>query len=249
MHPEIIKNTIIKNRFLKSLSPDDFGLIRPLLTATALNEGGSLNSSKDGLSHLHFIEEGLVSVRYDGVEVAMIGQLGFVGMPALLGASDALGQQFIVHVPGMALSIAVDAFKKLSTAHPHIRDHFLRYADPLLVEIAQIGVCNGSHDIPQRVARWLVLACNNLGAYEIPVTHQKLADCLNVRRAGVTEALVALEAEKVVNATRGSVQILQPEVLESRACECQKNIIARYRRWRVKPYRHELRLEHGWHIH
>jgi hypothetical protein len=53
---------------------------------------------------------------------------------------------------------------------------------------------------------------------------------LGVRRAGVTTAALALQAEGFIHYSRGHIQILQREGLEEYACECYSLVKAEFDR-------------------
>ena len=57
-----------------------------------------------------------------------------------------------------------------------------------------------------------------------------LAAMLGVRRAGVTEAALALQRAGLIQYSRGNVKIVDRSRLESAACECYHNVRAEYDR-------------------
>jgi len=52
------------------------------------------------------------------------------------------------------------------------------------------------------------------------MTQQLIANMLGVRREGVTEAAGRLQAEGLIDYSRGRIQVLDRAGLEKRACEC-----------------------------
>ena len=91
-------------------------------------------------------------------------------------------------------------------------------------------LCNGRHDVIERLARWLLLARDRLDEDVVPVTHDILSVLLGVRRAGITEALAGLEQTGAVRRERGAVRIVDRQSLEKRSCECYRIIAAEFQR-------------------
>jgi hypothetical protein len=94
----------------------------------------------------------------------------------------------------------------------------------LLIQNSQFALCNARHELQERLSRWLLLTRDRLDGDVIPVTHDMLSMMLGVRRAGITEALAALEQVGAVRRTRGAIEIADRSVLERRACECYRII-------------------------
>ena len=54
-------------------------------------------------------------------------------------------------------------------------------------------LASSSHNIEQRLARWLLMCHDRVDGDEVSTTHEFLSLMLGVRRAGVTETLMSLE--------------------------------------------------------
>ena len=166
------------------------------------------------IEHVHFIERGVASLyartRADGpVEVAQVGPFGFVGAAAILGNARS-PHRCLMHVPGEALRIGVPELLDAMDASPTIRHHLLAYVHALLVQNAQAALCNGRHDVEQRLCRWLLLAADRLDDTVIPITHDMLSMNLGVRRAGVTSLLGRLQKSGVIAIGRASLRDRRP---------------------------------------
>lgn len=55
---------------------------------------------------------------------------------------------------------------------------------------------------------------------EFNLTHEFLAMMLGVRRSGVTEILIALREQGLIENSRGNIKIVHREGLEAACCEC-----------------------------
>lgn len=236
---------IVRNRVLASLNPSSFRRLAPNLTPVQLERRAVLQDHFHRIEHVHFIERGVASLyartRADGpVEVAQVGPFGFVGAAAILGSARS-PHRCLMHVPGEALRIGVPELLDAMDASPTIRHHLLAYVHALLVQNAQVALCNGRHDVEQRLCRWLLLAADRLDDTVIPITHDMLSMNLGVRRAGVTSLLGLLQKSGAIAMGRATCEIVDGAALERRACECYGIISAEYRHLNARgAYEHVL---------
>lgn len=138
--------------------------------------------------------------------VGIVGSEGLVGSAALL-ASPRWSHDAIVIVPGSVISVAVHDLDAAGTTDPALRDLLLRVVNNQMLQLAQSVVANLGHSVERRLARWLTMLDDRTVGDMIAVTHDQLAQLLNVRRATVTDALHVLEGERLLRSTRGRVQI------------------------------------------
>ncbi|TMH38686.1 MAG: winged helix-turn-helix domain-containing protein, partial [Betaproteobacteria bacterium] len=96
----------------------------------------------------------------------------------------------------------------------------LRYTQALITQMAQTAVCNRHHSVEQQLARWLLLSLDRLPSSELHMTQELIANMLGVRREGVTEAAVKLQADGLIQYNRGHIVVLDRPGLEERVCEC-----------------------------
>ncbi len=87
--------------------------------------------------------------------------------------------------------------------------------------------CNRLHPLPARLARWLLMTRDRAGD-EFPITHGFMGQMLGVRRAGVTEALQALQRAGALAYGRGRMRVVDRAVLEEASCECYRIIRDEY---------------------
>lgn len=192
------------------------------------------------IEHVYFIDQGLVSVaakvgQEKFVEVWLIGPEGVVGAPLVLaGNADPLHRR-TVQVGGYARRLAVKDFRQLVNELPTLRAVLNRYLAVVLLQTSQTGACNSTHQLKQRLARWLLLARNSMNADEIPLTHEVLGQLLGVRRASVTECLEVLEGEALISTRRGAVRIENVAEMERACCECFRLIDREYERQMSRP--------------
>jgi len=227
-------NEIVRNRLLACLAPEHFEHLRPYLEPVTLSRRAILQEHNRPVEHVYFIEQGVASLlartRRDGpVEVAMVGRLGFTGVAAVLGTRRS-PNRCLMETPGRALKITAEDLRQAMDKVPPIRDQLLKYVHALLIQNTQTALCNVRHTIEQRLCRWLLLASDRLDETVIPLTHDRFALILGVRRAGVTTTLAKLQRSGAVVKRRGAVEIVDRPSTEQKSCECYRIVTAEYKR-------------------
>jgi CRP-like cAMP-binding protein len=224
----------VQNRILASLPIDVFQTIRDSLERVTIKRRTILLEQFQPIEHVYFIEQGFASVyartQRDGpVEVSLVGRLGVVGVPIVLGQTRS-PHRCTMQVTGEALRIPAETLARYLDRDPQLRRHLLKYVHVLLVQNAQTVLCNGRHSVQERLSRWLLIARDRLDEDAVPVTHELLSISLGVRRPGITDCLNSLEQAGIVRGERGAVTILDRPALEKRACECYRIITAEFQR-------------------
>ncbi len=235
----------VRNRFLQSLTPDEFSALRGRLKHVSLPRRMVIHDENKPIDGVYFVESGVVSrvvKRHDDgpVEVAMVGNSGFVGLGIILGTNIALHRTMVM-IPGTALRIASADLLELMKKSPSIRERLLQYVHVLSSQKAQIALCNTRQSIENRLARWLLMALDRTDSDVVPVTHDLLAMLLGVRRPGVSDVLKDLESRGALAKGRGSLKILSREILQEHVCACYRHIEERSF-WQKAPLFHKHRF-------
>jgi hypothetical protein len=97
--------------------------------------------------------------------------------------------------------------------------HYTVYLFPFA---AQNSACNRRHQVPQRLARWLLILHDRVGHDEFDLTHDFISQMLGVRRATVTEAPQEFEGRGWICATRGRMTIVDRAAREAADCGCYR---------------------------
>jgi CRP-like cAMP-binding protein len=186
------------------------------------------------IKNIYFPLNGIISWVQDvgggkQVEVATVGNEGFVGVPVLLGADRTPGKSFS-QIPGEALRIRVEDFHELLASFPRFAGILHRYVQALVVQIAQGNACNGSHSVEERCARWLLMTQDRVGKPEFFLTQEFLAQMLGVRRTGVNEVAKSFQDAGIIRYARGDLTILNRSALEARSCMCYRIVRDEFRR-------------------
>ena len=93
-----------------------------------------------------------------------------------------------------------------------------------MVQTSQVAACNARHNLPERLARWLLMVRDRTESDSLPMTQEFLSVMLGVRRAGVSVAASTLQAAGLVRLLRGHILILDHDGLVTAACDCYRII-------------------------
>lgn len=209
------------NQLLRALSSSDFELLAPHLAAVVLRMRQELERPNKRIDDIYFPDSGFASVlatHPDGtqVEIGIVGCEGVTGVAVLLGNEDSPHETYI-QVAGRGMRIAATDLRSAMEASPSLQTLLHKYVQAFMVQSAHTAVANARATLPERLARWLLMANDRLATDKLPITHEFLALMMGVRRAGVTEALHELARQKLTKASRGEVTILNRKGLEKRA--------------------------------
>jgi CRP-like cAMP-binding protein len=217
-----------RNQLLAGLTLDELDQLRPSLTPVKLARNQLLFTPGEPVEHVYFIEHGITSLLTDigadraGIEVAMIGPEGMVGVIALLGAHPIACHRAVVQAPGSALQMPVTSFQDCLDRVPALRERCLSYLNTVIIQISQTAACMGRHHLDERCADRLLAACDRIESHNLPLTHSTLAAMLGVRRAGVTVTVGRLQNAGFVRCGRGHIEVLDHAGLERVTCGCSR---------------------------
>jgi CRP-like cAMP-binding protein len=223
-----------RNHLLSSLSPADFGLLEPHLEPVNLFLRKHLEKPNKRIEAVYFPEGGFVSVvglqsGAKQVEVGMIGREGMTGSAIVLGNHRSPHSTY-VQAAGDGQCIRATELRNSIRASRSLQALLLKYVQAFGIQTAHTAVCNAQSKLDQRLARWLLMAHDRLGGEALPLTHEFLSVMLGVRRAGVTEALNALETEGMISRARGQIVVRDRKRIERKAGESYGVPEAEYRR-------------------
>jgi CRP-like cAMP-binding protein len=223
----------VANKILLSIPDDEYTLIRPHLEFLSMPHHLSLYEPGQPIEFVHFPNGGMVSLviaTEDGktVEVGEVGREGFAGIQATVGINRNQVRE-IMQIPGDGFRVKSGALKIVLQSAPELQRILSRYAVVQAMQFAQTAACNRLHNIDQRFARWLLITQDRVDSPSLVITHDFLATMLGTDRPTVSLAAAALQKKKIIDYTRGAVQILNRAKLERCSCECYK-VIQQYNR-------------------
>jgi CRP-like cAMP-binding protein len=189
-----------------------------LESADVLHEAGSR------LRHVYFPTGAYISLvtplnAAAGLEVALVGNEGMVGLSILLGVAVS-PLNHLVQGSGSALRISVPSFQRELQNSPALRHRLNLYVYVKLHQIAQTAACTRFHMLEARLARWLLMTNDRSHSNAFHATHEFLAYMLGVRRVGITKAATFLQTQMLIRYSRGEIAILNRPGLEAISCGC-----------------------------
>jgi len=215
---------MLTNKLLTGLSDAEFARLMPLLEPVTLSAGERLAEAGEPMRFIYFPENCVVSCHADmqdgkSAEVGMIGREGVADLTALL-ASRPPAHSLHVSVAGSALRVRKQELERELERAEGLRQSLLAYSAEYLTQVAQRAACSVLHRMEQRLAVWLLLLTDRIDADMIEMTQERIAHHLGVRRAGVTELAGDLQRRGAIIYTRGSLRVVNRQLLEIVACEC-----------------------------
>jgi CRP-like cAMP-binding protein len=229
MPSPIERNASFRNAVLAASSIEDIEALRPHLHLVTLTSNQVLYESDSPITDVFFVEEGVVSLAassFDNgrVEVGLTGREGLVGAPVMLNREPHSVHRAFIQVPGAAYRMSAAVLRTATDRSPDLREQCLRYIDFLLVQTAQVAACNARHNLPERLARWLLMVRDRIDSASLPMTQEFLSVMLGVRRSGVSVAASTLQAGGLIRVHRGHVIILDHDGLAAASCDCYRTI-------------------------
>ena len=222
------------NHLLAALPAAEWQRWAALLEPVDMPLGLVLYESGVGLAHVYFPIDSIVSLLYvmeDGAsaEIAVVGNEGLVGVALFMGG-ETTPSRAVVQSAGRGFRLAAQAMKNEFNRAGPVLHLLLRYTQALITQMAQTAVCNRHHSLDQQLCRWLLLSLDRLRGNELRMTQELMANMLGVRREGVTEAALKLQASGLIRYARGHITVLDRPRLEQRTCECYAVVKKEYDR-------------------
>jgi CRP-like cAMP-binding protein len=223
-----------KNQLLKALPQADYERLETDLREVFLSHGRVLFEPSERITHVYFPQHSVVSLltpiaEEPGVEVAIVGNEGMVGLSVFLG-SDIATMQAIAQIPDGARSLTVEAFRQSIARGTAFRRIMLRYTEAMVRQLARCSACNQRHRAEQRCARWLLMAHDRVGADHFTLTQESLGKMLDVKRPTGSAAARHLQAAGAIRYSRGRVTIADRARLERATCGCYRALVDDYAR-------------------
>lgn len=223
-----------RNAILAALPGPEFDRLRPALTLIDAELRDPVYDPGKQITHVYFPLSSVYSMvgLADGeavVEVATIGREGMVGLPVFLGQPTSPHAAFC-QIAGPAAYLPADQLAVVLADDGALHGLLNRFTQATMVQIAQNVVCNSTHTLGQRTARWLLTTHDRVGRDEFALTQQFLGQMLGARRPTVSETASKLQAQGLVHYSRGNMTIADRPGLEQVTCSCYGIVRAEFER-------------------
>jgi CRP-like cAMP-binding protein len=216
-----------KNKLLACLPREDYERLRPHLTTVLLKPKQVLHPANEPIRHVFFLNDGVASIttvmkNRAMVEIATVGDEGFVGINAVFGAEMLCGETML-QVPvanATAEMLSIEIFKRELGRPGPFQDGLQRYSQGLLMLMMQATGCMALHSVPARCCRWLLMVHDRVRTDEFRLSHEFLAMMLGATRPTVTTVAGTLQKAGLIKYTHGRITIVNRQKLEAGSCEC-----------------------------
>jgi CRP-like cAMP-binding protein len=221
------------NFLLSALAAEDREALLPAMEEVSLVTGQVLFEEGARVDTLYFPGSACLSVvtaMKDGksVETATIGRESATGLLDAM-ADRPTRSRIFAQVPGSAIKLSAQVFRaRAGESEALLRLVFL-HIRASAIQAEQGVACNITHEVPGRLARWLLMTQDRVGASSFSLTQEYMAVMTGVQRSTVSVMAGELKKAGVINYSRGHVTIRDRAALERHACECYEIVGEEFR--------------------
>ncbi len=213
-----------ENHLLAALPNGEFDRLARTLEAVRLPRSTELEGANEEVEFVYFPTSGIasiVSVDEGGevVDTAMIGREGMTGLSVFLGTGQT-PMRTIVQVQFTGLRLRSEVFRAELDRGGVLVTLLQRHIQVVMVTMAQLILCNRSHRLDQRAARWLLQVDDRVEEKPFGVTQDFLAQMIGVQRPALSVAMRQFKDAGLVTYSRGQVSIADRDGLLGRSCGC-----------------------------
>jgi CRP-like cAMP-binding protein len=223
-----------RNHLLAALPDSEFDRIARVLEPVRLPRPTELEGANEAIEFVYFPTTGaasIVSIDEAGetVDTAMIGREGMTGLAVFLG-TDQTPMRTIVQVPLTGVRIRAQALREELARGGLLVTLLQRHTQVVMVTMAQLILCNRTHRLDQRAARWLLQVDERVEEAPFEVTQDFLAQMIGVQRPALSVAMRQFKDAGLVSYSRGQISIADRDGLLARSCGCIRIIASESRR-------------------
>lgn len=221
-------NGLLTNRILSALPGEDFARVLQFLEPVSLVGGQDVFTAAEAaefvyfpetavVSHLHFLEDG------SSAATSIVGNDGLIGLSSLFD-TEPMSCWVEVTIGGNAVRMKPETLRAEFARGGAFQRLLLAYIRDRMAQLSQRAVCHGRHIMRERLCTWLLMIQDRASEPSLALTHEKIAQHLGARRAGVSGACNALRDLGIIKYKRGQLEILNRDLLERLACECYRTL-------------------------
>ncbi len=206
------------NKLLALLPTADYEAIIGETAYVELPRGTLLAEQGGPIKKVYCLTEGIGSVvvtTAEGkqAEAGIFGFDGYVPTSAIAGIENS-SYDVVVQVAAKGYEMSYGDFRRWMVENRNFSGIMIRSIEAFSVQLAYTAVSNAIHEVPQRLARWILMCDDRISGNEIAITHKFLSIMLGVRRPSVTTSLHVLEGLGLIKSERGVVFICNRPGLE-----------------------------------
>lgn len=217
------------NRILRALPEAEYDRLAPHLQRVVLAQNTLLQPTDEKIDHVFFPVRGVASLVVIGpegeqIDTAIVGNEGMVGLPVFLG-TDQMPVQAVVQMDMEAQRLSATDLRAELERGGALINLLQRYTQMVLVELAQLILCNRAHSLERRTARWILQMNERIdGGAQLALTQDFLASMLGANRPKVTTVLQSFRTRGMITYRRGNMLVSDSDALEATACGCYRTI-------------------------
>ncbi len=226
------------NFFLSALRPDDLAALSSGLAEVSFAPGEVLFEYGAEVDSIYFPGSAcisLVTMLRDGkaIETATVGRESAVGLMDAITDQPSRSRTF-AQISGSAMRMSAPTFRARLNESPSLLRLTLLHVRANSLQAEQGVACNVAHDVHGRLARWLLMTQDRVGADTFPLTQEYMAVMTGVQRSTVSLMAGALKKAGVIDYARGMVKIRDRAALLRHACECYLVVGEQFEELRAK---------------
>ncbi len=213
-----------RNTILGALPPAEYARLLPRLEHVDLPRAIVLEEEHQEIANVYFPIEGVASIvavgeNGESVDTSMIGREGMTGLAVFLGTGQ-MPVRTMVQVPMRGYRMTADDLRNELERGGMLVNLLQRYTQVVMVSMAQLILCNRSHRLDQRAARWLLQVDERVDEAPFDVTQEFLAEMIGTQRPSISLAVSQFKDEGLISYSRGRITIIDRDGLLKRSCAC-----------------------------
>jgi CRP-like cAMP-binding protein len=128
--------------------------------------------------------------------------------------------RIFAQIGGSAIKFSAERLRQAVQDSPALMRAVMGHAGAIAFQAEQGAACNVLHGAPARLARWLLMTQDRMGAGTLPLTQDYMAIMTGVQRSTISAVANQLRSAGLIRFSRGNVEVLDRAGLEAKACEC-----------------------------
>lgn len=213
------------NLMVKQLTTDKYDKLLPFFQLICLEADQLIFRPHEAIQFVFFPVSAIIAMQIDisdgsSADIVLIGKEGMVGSGVMGGNQNFSRAR--VRFPGFAYKLPLGVFQSELAQDRAFLKIWMATTRQMILQIAMPAVCSSKHSNEQQIIRWIMNTLDKTQGQTLQITHQEIADTLGIRRESVTLAAGKLAQERLIEVTRGQLQVLDRPKLEARACECYR---------------------------